>query len=558
MGSTGGKDRVTKTLGGMSQDRLDRYVRWQETIAGLGQIALVATNWQELADQAVVRLAGTLQIDCVEILELEATEKWLIPCAGFGWNKAATLKENSPASAGSQAGFTLIAREPVVVSDLATEKRFAKSPRLTEQGVVSGITVVIGGKPRPYGVLGAYARNRRDFAQDEVRFLRTVANVLAAAARGFELDQAQRDSAARVFAVVNTLVDGIITIDERGIIESLNPAAEKIFGYQAEEVVGRNVRQLMPQPFQHEHDGYLLNYLRTGKRRIIGIGREVTGLRKDSTLFPMDLAVSELQLRGKRMFTGVVRDITERRRMEREIIEAGAQEQRRIGQDLHDGLCQHLAGIAFATEVLRQKLSARSAPEAATIQKIGEMIDQSITQARDLARGLQPVTLDAEGLVAALKALVEKVEEMFHVSCLFVCDGPCPVADNNVATHLFRIAQEAISNAVKHGKARTIIVDLGLSDDGLRLAVTDDGVGLGAMAGKTSGMGLRTMDYRARVIGGSLLVQEGDKSGTEVVCQVRSKQATGEVSERFGDGKKERTGGKSKSKSAGRGRSPHR
>jgi len=194
------------------------------------------------------------------------------------------------------------------------------------------MTVAIGGNPRSYGVLGVYSSIYRDFAADEVRFLRTVANVLAAAARGFEADQAQRDSAARVRAIVNTLVDGIITIDERGIIESLNPAAEQIFGYSAAEVTGRNVRVLMPQPYQDEHDGYLLNYLRTGTKRIIGIGREVSGLRKDGTIFPMDLAVSELEVSGRRMFTGVVRDITDRRRMEREILEAGADEQRRIGQ----------------------------------------------------------------------------------------------------------------------------------------------------------------------------------------------------------------------------------
>jgi signal transduction histidine kinase len=281
-------------------------------------------------------------------------------------------------------------------------------------------------------------------------------------------------------------------------------------------------------------------------------------MRKDGSTFPMDLAVSELQVSSERMFTGVVRDITEQRRMEREIIEAGADEQRRIGQDLHDGLCQHLAGIAFATEVLSQKIAARSASEAVNINKIGAMIDQAITLARDLARGLQPVTLDAGGLVAALKAMAANVEEMFHVSCLFVCDGPCLVPDNNVATHLYRIAQEAISNAVKHGRARTVIVDLAVSQRRISLTINDDGIGLKLTNDASVGMGLRTMDYRARVLGGTLRAQPGSKGGTMVVCTVETGAPRAGEPKGLGHGKEAKVRRKTKNQHPGRGRSPNR
>jgi signal transduction histidine kinase len=181
--------------------------------------------------------------------------------------------------------------------------------------------------------------------------------------------------------------------------------------------------------------------------------------------------------------------------------------------------------------------------------------------------------LDANGLIVALKALAEKVEGMFHISCLFVCDGPCPIYDNTVATHLYRIAQEAISNAVKHGKARNVAVDLAVSGDEIRLTIKDDGIGLKRSSGNPQGMGLRTMDYRARVIGGTLSVQDGRTSGTTVVCRVRYKE-TDENSERLGNGKEEnseerllprgprlqtdRAGRKAKGKDPRGGRSPHR
>ena len=129
-------------------------------------------------------------------------------------------------------------------------------------------------------------------------------------------------------AILETAVEGIVTIDERGIIESLNPAGERVFGYRAAEVIGRNVNSLMPAPYREQHDTYLSNYLRTGQAKIIGIGREVVGLRKDGSVFPMDLSVSEVRLSNRRLFTGFVRDLTHRKQLESEVLEISDREQR--------------------------------------------------------------------------------------------------------------------------------------------------------------------------------------------------------------------------------------
>ena len=131
-----------------------------------------------------------------------------------------------------------------------------------------------------------------------------------------QAEEALRESDARMRAIFDTAVDGIVTIDEGGIIERFNPAAERMFGYSEAEVVGNNVSMLMPSPYREAHDGYLAHYLQTGEKKIIGIGREVVGLRKDGTTFPMDLAVGETRLGERRMFAGTVRDISERKRAE--------------------------------------------------------------------------------------------------------------------------------------------------------------------------------------------------------------------------------------------------
>jgi PAS domain S-box-containing protein len=503
-----------------TEQRAHAWARQQQALATLGQAALTSADVDTLLAEASRRLADTLGADLVAAYELQPDGQSLVLRAGVGWRAGCVGHATVGTSTNSPAGFAILAGEPVVIDDWGRERRFAMPPLLREHAVVSGVVAPIPGQARPYGVFAVHTLKLREFSVDEVLFVRAVANVLAAALRHEQSVRALRDGEARLRALVDSAVEGIITIDDRANVESINPAACRLFGYESRDVVGRNVKMLMPEPYHGRHDGYMEAYLRTGQARIIGIGREVVGKRKDGSTFPLYLSVSEFYVSGRRMFTGVVRDISDRRRLEREVLEVGSQEQRRIGQDLHDGLCQHLTGVAFALEVLGNKLGARAAPETPGIRKIAELVDQAISQARELARGLQPVMLEAVGLVAALTELSEKVEGLFRISCLFVCDGPVLVHDNAVATHLYRITQEAISNAVKHGKAKTVVIDLAADRGELRLKITDDGVGLGNAPGDGKGIGLQTMEYRARLIGGTFDVLPGESGGTTVVCTV--------------------------------------
>jgi two-component system CheB/CheR fusion protein len=330
-------------------------------------------------------------------------------------------------------------------------------------------------------------------------------------------ESAVRDQAERLRAILETAVEGIITIDERGIIESFNRASETIFGYSAAEVIGKNVSVLMAAPHRERHDGYLENYKHTGHARIIGIGRETFARKKDGTLFPMDLSVSEVRLSDRRIFTGFVRDITERKRLEKEILEISEREQRRIGQDLHDGLCQHLAGIEMLAQVLAQKLAKKSKDGSARAVEIAKAVRESIGQTRLLARGLSPVTLESEGLMSALAELALNTGKIFRVRCAFDCPEVVKFNDHAAATHLFRIAQEAVSNAIKHGRAKTISIQLHEDASRLRLRVSDDGVGFPENFSGGAGMGLRIMQTRIGMVGGTVTIERQPAGGTSVI-----------------------------------------
>jgi signal transduction histidine kinase len=225
-----------------------------------------------------------------------------------------------------------------------------------------------------------------------------------------------------------------------------------------------------------------------------------------------------VRLENSVIFTGFVRDITERKRLEKEILEISDRERRSIGQGLHDGLCQHLAGIELMSQVLEQNLARTSKPAAAQAGKIAQHVRDAIAQTRSLARGLSPVSLESNGLMSALQELSETISNLFRVNCRFECPEPILLTDNAVATHVYRIAQEATSNAVKHGKADSILIRLRGKPGGAELSITDDGLGFPKEKSNHSGMGLQIMKYRAGMLGAALEIRPTEACGTAIIC----------------------------------------
>ena len=215
---------------------------------------------------------------------------------------------------------------------------------------------------------------------------------------------------------------------------------------------------------------------------------------------------------------GIAEDTTDRHRLEREILEISDREQARIGQDLHDGLCQQLVSLGFDTNSLEQQLAARALPEVAAAQKMGKVLDDAIAEARAVSRGLFPVQLEADGLSLALRQLAAGVCARARVHCRVDCPQPVLVGDNTVATHLYRIAQEAVNNAVKHSRAGSILIELKTSQNRIELTISDNGIGIPGSRPLTGGMGLHIMNYRAQAIGGTLNIERASRQGTIVSC----------------------------------------
>lgn len=320
-----------------------------------------------------------------------------------------------------------------------------------------------------------------------------------------------------VSAILDTVGALVVVLDDEGRILRFNPACELLTGYSAEEVRGRRVWDLFLLP--EEVDRF---------KKIFGM------LRSD--LLPQDYQSHWLTRRGDPRLiawtstllpsgndsgnyiiaTGI--DITERKRLENAVLEISAREERRIGQDLHDGLGQHLTGVAFMAKVHEERLAEAASSETEDAAKLVKLVNEAIRKTRELARGLLPVVSDSRGLMSALQLWAAEVEDLFRISCRFQCESPVLIHDAIVATHLYHIAQEAVNNAIRHGDAREISIRLTASDSRGVLTIEDNGAGIRENATAGCGIGLHIMNYRAGMIGGSLEVRRPAARGTAVVC----------------------------------------
>lgn len=311
-------------------------------------------------------------------------------------------------------------------------------------------------------------------------------------------------------ALLSTVSDLIFEVRKDGLILSLHAPKDNEFGLAPEAVVGRRVMELLTTHIGQLSMHYVEKAFRTGAPQTFSC----------QYLLPGKLRYFEtrIALRGTGTAVAVVRDVTDRETLEKEVVESSNRVQTRIGQDIHDGLGQHLTGITFLSRALEKNLAAKNLPEAAEAAEISKLVIEALSQTRNLARGLFPVDVESSHLCQSFRELANTAEQLFSISCSVECDPNLAVSNKNASTHLFRLAQEAINNAVKHGRAHHVSILLGTAGEKAVLRITDDGVGFPPEGARRNGLGLRIMTYRAQKVGGTLDIQPGQHGGTVVSC----------------------------------------
>jgi len=298
-----------------------------------------------------------------------------------------------------------------------------------------------------------------------------------------KLEADLRASEERWRAVIDSAVDGIIVIDPRGTIESMNPAAVRLFGYNESETIGRNVSMLMPSPYHEEHDSYLGRYLSTGDKKIIGIGRDVTGRRKDGTTFPLHLSVGEVFTKGERKFTGILHDLTARVALEQQIREQSALV--KLGEMA--ALIAHevknpLAGIRGAVQVIGGRMPAGN-PDAAMMKEIVKRVDSLDAMMKDLlvfARPPKPKRAPTEivPLLAATASLLKADAGARAVDVQIEGSAPPVAADGEMLKMVFHNLLINGAHAM-HGRG-SLRITVGAADGVCRITIADQGPGMSA------------------------------------------------------------------------------
>jgi len=354
------------------------------------------------------------------------------------------------------------------------------------------------------------------------------------------LERSLKESKDHLEAILDSATDAILTVDEKGIVASLNPATERFFGYSREEISGKLISELLTSAHLSSPIVVpLIDQLPLVQWRT-GLHQELKALRKDGSCFDAELTLSRIDHLS--LFIVVIRDVSQRKDLQKKILEIASDEQRRIGQELHDGTQQELTGLSLIAGTIEDFYDSRGRDangdgrglmlEHAELcrlmlstSKLVKGLKEANQHVQSLSHGIMPVQIDAEGLQSALTDLAKVATVKDKVTCHFVCRDFVVVVSNTVATHLFRIAQEAVNNAQRHGKAREICISLSAEHNRIQLEVSDNGIGIDASAVHAScnviqKFGLQIMQYRASVIGGGLSISRGNNSGTVVRCTI--------------------------------------
>lgn len=315
-----------------------------------------------------------------------------------------------------------------------------------------------------------------------------------------------QESEQRYRGVLDAVPDAIISMDKRGIITGTNEATEEIFGYLSSELIGQSIGCLVPS----------LRNMCSHNDQVFSC--EPVARRKDGTAFPIVMKTNEVKPQG--LVVAIIQDVSSRKALEKQVVDATTDEQRRIGYDIHDGVGQELTGLRYMAQTHAESLAQQDSPDAPIAERMSAWMDTLQRQLRGIIKQLVPVEIDQKGLTTALDGLARDTSELHSVKCIFASELATAEPDPARATQLFRIVQEAVNNAIRHSQASVIKILLDGTENLLQLQVVDDGIGIDSLPEQRTGIGLSTMAYRAGLIDADLSVERLDQGGTVVKCTV--------------------------------------
>lgn len=469
------------------QQEMETRVRQQEAVAAIGARALSDTSLGNVYKEVCETVTHTLDVEFCKILEAQFDGKTLLLRGGSGWKEGLIGTAMVDAGQHSQAGYALQCNQPVVVEDLAGEARFDPAALLLDHGVVSGLSVIIPGRERPFGVLGAHTSKRRKFKNEDVHFLESVAHILSAAIQRGTSESAIQKSEAWLRNLVATTQDAVVSIDRRGCVVLFNQSAERIFGYRAEEIIGRKVNTLMAEPYAAEHDEYIERYEKTREAKAIGQIRTVTARRKDGMLFPIELSVTEIEIDENVHYAAFIRDISDKVELQKQLVEseklaAIGGTAAKIGHEI----ANPLNGIYLTLQLIEQRLSRQaSVDERVTgdvlrIKKEIGRLNQLVQEFRTLSRQ-QDYHFRPMNLAALLNETLDLQQPVLEARSIVISrhiadDLPgVPVDEDRMKQALLNLIKNA-GEAMPNGGTLTVAVTA--SDGSVAIHIKDTGIGI--------------------------------------------------------------------------------
>lgn len=503
-----------------TKEQLQEQVKRQAAVARFGIRVLSITQLQQLFDEATRMIADVVDVEFTQVQELSDDGKHLLLRAGVGWTNEDAQTPSFSASARTPMGLAVRSGKPVIVDNLPEDPRFTTPDLLKRHNIISGVTVLIHGPAGIFGGLAINSSRRRQFKQIDVDFLQAIANVLAAALGRLEVEESLKKERTLRSAIADTTGSLMVMFDREGRILSFNRACEQLTGYTFAEVAGRSLFDFLVPESEKEAVRHIARRLQRGERHNRFQNHWVTksGEQRLISWCNNITTTHDGQIDGI-MATGI--DITEQRRLERELLEVAEQERERLGRDLHDDLCQYLTGIGMMIQRMEGSLGGLGGlglEYKKEAESIGRHLKEALARTRLLAHGLSPLHSQGDGLAGPLTELALYVKKVFGVVCRCTLQEETDPADPNTAIHLFRITQEAVQNAIRHGNAEEIEISVHRAQEGsLVLKVADNGIGFPK---QTSGTGIRNMEQRATLIGGQLTISSTPDAGTTVTCSV--------------------------------------